>query len=66
MLFCSVSFYLPPSAEAPLQIVAVVSWQQTALTLWRKVDIGLAQFCSPWLENILTSSLLAMAPEDSD
>lgn len=38
MLFCSLSFYLPLSAEAPLQIAALVSWQHTALALWREVN----------------------------
>lgn len=38
MLFCSPSFYLPLSAEAPLQIAALVSWRHTAAARWREVN----------------------------
>lgn len=62
MLFCSLPFYLPLSTEAPLQIAPLVSWQHTALAVWREVNMlstkrGIILQSS---ENVSTSAFFLM------
>lgn len=64
MLSCSLPFYLPLSTEAPLHTALLVSWQHTALAVWREVNRlstkrGIILQSS---ENVLTSAFFNVIP----